>query len=37
MLIRQFSVYFFIAAQTTQVAQSMLFKWALQLGQPGQQ
>ena len=28
---------FFIAAQIAKVAQSMLFKWARQLGQPGQQ
>ena len=30
-------LYFFIATQTAQVAQLMLFKWAEQLGQSGQQ
>ena len=32
-----FRLYFFIAAQTDQVAQPMLFEWTRQLGQSGQQ
>ena len=35
--VRLLRLYFFIAAQVAQVAQSMLFKWAVQPGQSGQQ